>query len=197
MTGGMQWFLRPLACSNAALHGFIAFSIQDKYAIQREEFNQKGSTVFWLKIPSARTDERLLPKYQPFIYYDQEGQVRAVGAEATQEGILTAAADGQWFKAEYCMVGSFFFNSLISNFLQVQAYIFVPSLVKVAISVPKFARTNQLSQTSCLTWTMCFQLHSRYASQWTWSVGLLSVTFYLIQMVGKTLSRVRCAELRY
>ncbi|KAF8805109.1 hypothetical protein BYT27DRAFT_7192750 [Phlegmacium glaucopus] len=40
-------------------------------------------------------------KIPTIIYYDQEGQVRAVGAEATKEGILEAAEDEQWFKAEW------------------------------------------------------------------------------------------------
>lgn len=40
-------------------------------------------------------------KIPTIIYYDQEGQVRAVGAEATQDGIFEAAADGQWFKSEW------------------------------------------------------------------------------------------------
>ena len=40
-------------------------------------------------------------KIPTIIYYDQAGQVRAVGAEATKEGILEAAEDEQWFKAEW------------------------------------------------------------------------------------------------
>jgi hypothetical protein len=40
-------------------------------------------------------------KIPSIIYYNQEGKVRAVGAEATKDGILEAAEDGQWFKAEW------------------------------------------------------------------------------------------------
>ena len=34
------------------------------------------------------------------IYYDKEGKVRAVGAEATQESVLDQAEDEEWTKVE-------------------------------------------------------------------------------------------------
>ena len=40
-------------------------------------------------------------KIPTIIYYDQKGQVRAVGAEAIREGIEEEAEDGKWFKAEW------------------------------------------------------------------------------------------------
>ncbi|KDR69814.1 hypothetical protein GALMADRAFT_255630 [Galerina marginata CBS 339.88] len=40
-------------------------------------------------------------KIPTIIYYDQQGKVRAVGAEATREGIYEAAEDGNWVKAEW------------------------------------------------------------------------------------------------
>lgn len=40
-------------------------------------------------------------KIPTIIYYDLEGKVRAVGAEATREGIYEAAEDGHWVKAEW------------------------------------------------------------------------------------------------
>uniref|UniRef100_A0A8H7Y427 Uncharacterized protein n=1 Tax=Psilocybe cubensis TaxID=181762 RepID=A0A8H7Y427_PSICU len=40
-------------------------------------------------------------KIPTIIYYDQQGKVRAVGAEATREGIFEEAEDGDWVKAEW------------------------------------------------------------------------------------------------
>ena len=40
-------------------------------------------------------------KIPTIIYYDQEGKVRAVGAEAIREGIEEEAEDGGWVKAEW------------------------------------------------------------------------------------------------
>ncbi|KAF8901884.1 hypothetical protein CPB84DRAFT_1776920 [Gymnopilus junonius] len=40
-------------------------------------------------------------KIPTIIYYDRQGKVRAVGAEATREGIYEAAEDGNWIKAEW------------------------------------------------------------------------------------------------
>jgi len=40
-------------------------------------------------------------KIPTIIFYDVEGKVRAVGAEATREGILEEAEDGKWTKAEW------------------------------------------------------------------------------------------------
>ena len=75
-------------------------------------------------------------KIPTIIYYDQEGKVRAVGAEATKDGIFEAAEDGQWVKAEW----SVHFQSIgnpILGFLG-SSFIFVPSSVKDALSAPKF-----------------------------------------------------------
>jgi hypothetical protein len=35
------------------------------------------------------------------IYYDPSGKVRAVGAEATKDGIRDVAEDEKWVKAEW------------------------------------------------------------------------------------------------
>jgi len=43
-------------------------------------------------------------KVPTIIYYDQNGNVRAIGAEATNNGIAEAAEDGNWIKAEWCVV---------------------------------------------------------------------------------------------
>ncbi|KAF8901908.1 hypothetical protein CPB84DRAFT_1708063 [Gymnopilus junonius] len=40
-------------------------------------------------------------KIPTIIYYDLAGKVRAVGAEATREGIYEEAEDGEWFKSEW------------------------------------------------------------------------------------------------
>ena len=40
-------------------------------------------------------------KIPTIIYYDLKGKVRAVGAEATQDGIFEEAMEGGWFKAEW------------------------------------------------------------------------------------------------
>ncbi|KAJ3490198.1 hypothetical protein NLJ89_g11454 [Agrocybe chaxingu] len=39
-------------------------------------------------------------KIPTIIYYDKEGSVQAVGAEATREGIVELAEDNEWVKAE-------------------------------------------------------------------------------------------------
>ena len=36
-------------------------------------------------------------------YYDKDGNVRTVGAEAVQEGIHKTASDEGWVKAEWCV----------------------------------------------------------------------------------------------
>jgi stage V sporulation protein SpoVS len=43
-------------------------------------------------------------KIPTVIYYDKEGNVRAVGAEAVREGIHEIASDEGWVKAEWCVV---------------------------------------------------------------------------------------------
>ena len=35
------------------------------------------------------------------IYYDKEGRVSAIGAEAIKDGIHEAAIEGDWYKAEW------------------------------------------------------------------------------------------------
>jgi hypothetical protein len=40
-------------------------------------------------------------KIPTVIYYDQDGNVRAVGAEAVREGIEDEAEDSQWTKSEW------------------------------------------------------------------------------------------------
>jgi hypothetical protein len=40
-------------------------------------------------------------KIPTIIYYDQEGKVRAIGAEATNEGFEQIAEDEGWTKAEW------------------------------------------------------------------------------------------------
>ncbi|PPQ68957.1 LOW QUALITY PROTEIN: hypothetical protein CVT26_001828 [Gymnopilus dilepis] len=40
-------------------------------------------------------------KIPTIIYYDLAGKVRAVGAEATREGIYEEAEDGEWYKSEW------------------------------------------------------------------------------------------------
>jgi len=40
------------------------------------------------------------------MYYDQEGIVRAVGAEALQEGIIEQAEDENWIKVEWLVNGN-------------------------------------------------------------------------------------------
>jgi len=40
-------------------------------------------------------------KIPTIIYYDSGGNVKAVGAEATKEGIYEAALEGNWYKAEW------------------------------------------------------------------------------------------------
>ena len=40
-------------------------------------------------------------KIPTIMYYDQDGKVRAVGAEAMREGLVEIAEDEQWTKAEW------------------------------------------------------------------------------------------------
>lgn len=42
-------------------------------------------------------------KIPTIIYYDKEGNVCAVGAEAMREGIFEQAEDEGWFKTEWCV----------------------------------------------------------------------------------------------
>ena len=47
------------------------------------------------------------PKIPTVIYYDQDGNVRAIGAEALREGIEEDAEDSEWTKAEWQSVAPF------------------------------------------------------------------------------------------
>jgi hypothetical protein len=40
-------------------------------------------------------------KIPTIIYYDLEGNVMAVGAEAAKEGVHEASLEGNWYKAEW------------------------------------------------------------------------------------------------
>jgi hypothetical protein len=40
-------------------------------------------------------------KIPTVLYYDQAGEVRAIGAEAMNEGIFEEAEDGGWMKVEW------------------------------------------------------------------------------------------------
>jgi len=40
-------------------------------------------------------------KIPTIVYYDREGNVKAVGAEATTDGIYESALEGDWCKAEW------------------------------------------------------------------------------------------------
>ena len=95
-------------------------------------------------------------KIPTIIYYDPEGKVRAVGAEATKEGILQAAEDGQWFKAEWSVHLQFIGISII--YFSGSSYIFVPSSVKDARSSPTFRHflpTKLLSKYLQISWHTC------------------------------------------
>jgi hypothetical protein len=69
-------------------------------------------------------------KIPTIIYYDQDGNVRAVGAEAVREGIEDDAEYGQWTKAEWQGVTFFSLPSvwliekLGSNFV----YVLTPAM---------------------------------------------------------------------
>lgn len=43
-------------------------------------------------------------KIPTILYYDQTGEVRAIGAEAMNEGIFEEAEDGGWMKVEWYVV---------------------------------------------------------------------------------------------
>jgi len=43
-------------------------------------------------------------KIPTIIYYDKNGHVKAVGAEATKDGIYETAMDHGWVKAEWCAI---------------------------------------------------------------------------------------------
>jgi len=43
-------------------------------------------------------------KIPTIIYYDQDGEIQAVGAEATEDGIYETAIDQGWKKAEWCVL---------------------------------------------------------------------------------------------
>ena len=81
-------------------------------------------SVFWilLSLPSSielslgdRYPEHELisgaSKIPTVIYYDMNGKVQAVGAEAMREGVQDLAEDGNWVKAEWFVLSSFLFNN--------------------------------------------------------------------------------------
>ena len=53
-------------------------------------------------------------KIPTVIFYDPQGNVRAVGAEAMREGILEDARDGDWVKAEWYVPTLYFASSLFT-----------------------------------------------------------------------------------
>ena len=42
-----------------------------------------------------------MSKVPSIIYYDTQGRVKAIGAEAIKDGIYEAAIEGNWYKAEW------------------------------------------------------------------------------------------------
>jgi hypothetical protein len=60
-------------------------------------------------------------KVPSIIYYDKEGRVKAIGAEAINDGILEMAIDGDWYKAEWYIFSCHFIFSIVIAPQQVQA----------------------------------------------------------------------------
>ena len=56
--------------------------------------------ILWCRFP-AQEQVSGASKIPTVIYYDLSGNVRAVGAEATKEGIREVAEDENWVKAEW------------------------------------------------------------------------------------------------
>ena len=46
-------------------------------------------------------------KIPTIIYYDRNGDVKAVGAEALRDGVQEQAEDEQWVKVEWCVASLF------------------------------------------------------------------------------------------
>ena len=58
--------------------------------------------VLFCRFPAQETISGA-SKIPSIIYYDKVGMVRAVGAEATKDGVYEAALEGGWYKAEWCV----------------------------------------------------------------------------------------------
>ena len=89
--------------------GLIVFLIQDKCQkskeLRGEDFGFRSR--WWLL---NKDDDGRFPAHEhisgaskipTIIYYDLNGKVRAVGAEAMREGIYEIAEDENWVKAEW------------------------------------------------------------------------------------------------
>lgn len=58
------------------------------------------SKLYLIRFPAQETISGA-SKIPTIIYYDLQGDVQAVGAEATGDGILLLAEEGGWVKAEW------------------------------------------------------------------------------------------------
>ena len=91
------------------LTSWVAFSTQAEFLKSEVLLGKFPSCIVSLSFPDilvcssypAQDQIGGDAKIPTIIYYDQGGNVRAVGAEAVREGIEEDAEDGQWTKAEW------------------------------------------------------------------------------------------------
>ena len=88
----------------------IVYSIPVKSLKSKRLQGQQSSAIYFgIVISCWSYGQRFLAqehiggasKIPAVIYYDQSGEVRAVGAEAMDEGIYLVAEDENWVKAEW------------------------------------------------------------------------------------------------
>lgn len=71
----------------------------------------KGVTRYFIQFPirinlkaprfPAQEHSSGSSKIPTIVYYDKQGAIRAIGAEAASEGIFEQAEDGDWYKVEW------------------------------------------------------------------------------------------------
>ena len=66
------------------------------------QFESLDSKQYFYRFPAQETISGA-SKIPSIIYYDTKGKVRAVGAEATKDGVYEAALEGDWYRAEWCI----------------------------------------------------------------------------------------------
>lgn len=136
-------------------------------------------------------------KIPTIIYYDQEGEVRAVGAEAIYEDVFEAAEDGDWVKAEWSVFHVSIQHILIPNhgLSQVQATLTLKDRRRKEPHRPNSSSSFEQNRGRSLCWfpplplEVRSNLHQRYPRQWAWIVGLRQGRHPLRSFASKWLGR--------
>lgn len=144
-------------------------------------------------------------KIPTILYYDQAGEVRALGAEATNEGIFEEAEDGGWMKVEWYAVCDAIWFSLWGLQLKLGSnctFDRTHNLPSTSLSNSLLSHQRKLLSKSSPTFSdICSSVRSPTFSKLTRMVtfyghllSTISTMYFLIRTAGKAFSRRKCVR---